>query len=326
MKVIITGGTGLIGKPLSNKLAADGHQVIILSRSLNRPPGLSGDIEIARWDAKTGDGWSHLLEDTDAIVNLAGSNLSGGRWTDERKQLILQSRLDAGAAIVDGVRSSGHVPGLLIQASGISYYGHREHSYVDESDPPGTDFLARVCVEWEQSTQEVETLGTRRIILRTGPVLNLQEGALPPLAMPFFLFAGGRTGKGTQGLSWIHVEDEVDAIHFLLLQRDLNGPFNICAPHPVSNQEFARTIGNVMNRPAVFPVPERVMRGALGEVADVILLGQYAVPKRLKAAGYDFRYPELEEALKDLLSGQSRIPGNSLFRRGARMAVRMLLP
>ncbi len=326
MKVIVAGGTGLIGKPLTKKLAAEGHQVIILSRGSNRPPDLLDHIEIATWDARTGEGWSHLLEGADAIVNLAGSNLSGGRWTDERKQLIRQSRLDAGKAIVDGVRSSGHVPELLVQASGINYYGHREHSYSEESDPPGTDFLARVCVEWEQSTQEIESLGTRRIIIRSGPVLNLQEGALPPLAMPFYLFAGGRTGKGTQGISWVHIEDEVNAIRFLLHQSDLSGPFNICSPRPVSNQEFANTIGKVMNRPSFFPVPQAVMRTALGEVADTILLGQYAIPKRLESAGFTFEYPLLEDALRNLLSGESRVPGTKLFRRGVSMAARMLMP
>ena len=326
MKVIITGGTGLVGTPLSRQLVEDGDDVVILSRSPDKPSGLPDEVRIVQWDARSGEGWSDELRDADVLINLAGSNLSGGRWTESRKQLIRESRVNAGNAVLDGMRQSGHVPPTLVQASGINYYGHRTDTFVDESEPPGDDFLARVCVEWENTTAEAEQMGARRVIIRSGPVLNTYEGALPPIAMPFHMFAGGRTGSGDQGLSWIHLADEVAGIRFLIRNTEIAGPVNLCAPRPVSNKEFADAIGRVMRRPSFLPVPAPVMRFALGEVADTILLGQFGVPERLRQAGFRFQYPNVEEALQDLLAGESRWPGSPLFRRGASIALRLLLP
>jgi uncharacterized protein len=326
MKVIITGGTGLIGRALTDRLAGDGHEILILSRSGTRPDGLPPEARVVKWDSRTGEGWSSELADTDILLNLAGSNLSGGRWTESRKRLIRDSRVNAGNAVIDGVKRSGHVPKLLIQASGISYYGHQEHGFVDESSPPGDDFLASVCVEWEETTKPIEDLGARRIIIRTGPVLNTDDGALPPISMPFHLFLGGRTGSGRQGLSWIHLEDEVEAIRFLMEHEGIEGPVNLCAPNPVSNQQFAAAVGRVMNRPSIFPVPAFVLRTLLGEVSDTVLLGQFAVPKRLTDAGYKFQFPDIDTALQDLIGHESRLPGSRLFRRGVAAIVRMLLP
>lgn len=326
MKVIITGGTGLIGTELTKRLARDGNEIVILSRSASRPNGLPPQARVVQWDSKTGDGWRHELEDTDGLINLAGSNLSGGRWTESRKRLILESRVNAGNAVVDGIESSGHAPKLLIQASGVAFYGHREDGFQDESAPPGDDFLASVCIEWEKSTAPVEERGVRRAIIRSGPVLNIDDGALPPMAMPFHFFLGGRTGSGSQGLPWIHLEDEVESIRFLMANSDIKGPVNLCAPDPVSNQQFAEAIGRAMNRPAMFPVPGFLLRTSLGEVADTVLLGQYAIPKRLTDAGYEFRFPNIDGALADLIGDESRLPGSRLFRRGASAAFRMLLP
>jgi uncharacterized protein len=326
MKVIITGGTGLIGRTLTQRLAKDGDEIVILSRSTDRPEGLPPEARVVKWDSQTGKGWSSELANTDVLINLAGSNLSGGRWTESRKQLIHESRVNAGNAVVDGIKSSGHVPKLLIQASGSSYYGHQERGFVDESSPPGTDFLASVCVEWEETTETVEHLGARRVIIRTGPVLNKDDGALPPIVMPFHLFLGGRTGSGRQGLSWIHLHDEVEAIRFLIEHEDIEGPVNLCAPNPVSNQQFAEAVGRVMNRPSVFPVPGIALRTLLGEISDTVLLGQYALPKRLTDAGFEFRFPDIDSALEDLIGNESKLPGSRLFRSGVAAIVRMLLP
>ncbi len=326
MKVIITGGTGLIGVELTKRLARDGDEVVILSRSSGKPDTLPDEARVVQWDSRTGDGWNHELENTDILINLAGSNLSGGRWTESRKRLILESRVNAGNAVIDGIRSSGYVPKQVIQASGVAIYGHREDGFQDESAPPGDDFLASVCIDWEKSTAPVEEMGARRVIIRSGPVLNIGDGALPPIAMPFHLFLGGRTGSGAQGLPWIHLEDEVEAIRFLMANEDVEGPVNLCAPEPVSNQQFAEAIGRVMNRPSIFPVPGVVLRTLLGEVADTVLLGQYAIPKRLTDAGYEFRFPNIDSALSDLIGEESRMPGSRLFRRGASAAFRMLLP
>jgi uncharacterized protein len=326
MKVIITGGTGLIGRALTDRLANEGNEIVILSRSENRPDGLPPEARVVKWDSRTGEGWSGELANTDVLLNLAGSNLSGGRWTESRKQQIRDSRVNAGNAVIDGVKSSGHVPRLLIQASGSSYYGDQEKCFVDESSPPGDDFLASVCVEWEKTTETIEDLGARRVIIRTGPVLNTDDGALPPIAMPFHLFLGGRTGSGRQGLSWIHLEDEVEAIRFLMDYEGIEGPVNLCAPNPVSNRQFAEAVGRVMNRPSIFPVPGIVLRTLLGEVSDTVLLGQYAVPRRLTDAGYEFQFPDIDTALEDLIGVESTLPGSRLFRRGVTAIVRMLLP
>ncbi|MEX2425262.1 MAG: TIGR01777 family oxidoreductase [Thermomicrobiaceae bacterium] len=326
MKIIITGGTGLIGRALTDRLARDGDEIIILSRGSDRPAGLSDSARVVKWDARTDEGWSGELAEADAVVNLAGSNLSGGRWTESRKQLMRQSRIDAGKAVLAGIRTTGHIPPAFIQASGINYYGHREDRFIDESEPPGDDFLANLCVEWEGTTAPVEALGSRRVVIRSGPVLNVDEGALPPLAMPFHLFLGGRTGSGKQGISWIHINDEVEAIRFLIKDSTVTGPVNLCAPGPVTNAEFASALGRAMNRPSLFPVPGFALRTAMGEVSDTILLGQFAIPSRLAEAGYRFRFPEIEQALRHLLQHESGLPGSGLFRRGASAATRMFLP
>jgi uncharacterized protein len=326
MKVIITGGSGLIGRALTARLVDDSDEVVILSRGTQRPPSLPQEARIVQWDAQTGRGWHHELENTDALVNLAGANLSGGRWTKSRKRLIRESRLNAGRAVVDAVKSSGHVPLRVIQASGISYYGDRRDALIDEDAPPGEDFLARLTVEWEASTAPLDELGASRAMIRTAPVLSANEGALPPMVMPFFLFAGGRLGSGEQGFPWIHLADEVEAIRFLLHHSEITGPLNLCAPNPVSNRELTKTIGQTMNRPSLIPMPEIVLRGLLGEVADTVLLGQYAVPKRLQDAGFAFKFPTIDDALRDLLADQSRVPGTPLFRQGMRSALQMFLP
>jgi uncharacterized protein (TIGR01777 family) len=308
MRVIITGGTGLIGQALSANLAADAHDVVILSRAPERATSVLEGVRMERWDASTAEGWMPLVEGADAIVNLAGSNLSGtgffpSRWTDERKRLIRDSRVKAGEAIVEAVAQAADKPQVVIQASGVGYYGAHGDEILTEDAPAGNDYLASLAAQdWEPSTAAVEDMGVRRAIIRSGAVLDTKEGALPRLLLPFRLFAGGPMGSGKQWLSWIHREDEAAAIRFLIENERASGPFNLTAPAPSTNAEFGRTIGRMMGRPYWIPVPGFALRLAFGEVTGVVLEGQRAIPQRLLDLGFNFQFPDAEAALKDLFN------------------------
>ena len=308
MRVLITGGTGLIGRAVAANMVQDGHEVIVLSRSPERATGLPTGVQAVGWNARTAEGWGHLADGADAIVNLAGVSLSGEgffprRWTPERKRLIRESRLNAARAVVEAVEQARHKPRVLIQASGVGYYGHRGDQVVTEATPPGDDFIARFASqEWEPSTQRVEAMGVRRAIIRSGVVLSPDSPALRPMLLQFRLFLGGPIGTGRQWFSWIHIQDEAAAIRFLIEQETASGPFNLVAPQPLTNAEWARALGRALGRPSFLPVPGLAMRLAFGEVADLLLTGQRAVPQRLLDSGFSFRFPEVEEALRNLLS------------------------
>jgi uncharacterized protein (TIGR01777 family) len=304
--VIITGGSGLIGRALTESLAADGHDVTVLSRNPAGVVDLPSGVNATQWDGKTAEGWGALVEKADAVVNLAGESIAGkglvpSRWTVDRKNRIRQSRLDAGNAVMDALESAAHLPSVLVQASAIGYYSVHGDEMLDENSPPGSDFLAQLCVDWEASTEQAEALGVRRVIIRTGLLLSTAGGVLPLLAMPFRFYAGGVVGSGKQYYSWIHVADEIAAIRFLIEADDTFGAYNLTAPQPVTAKEFARVIGKVLRKPARMPVPAFAMRAALGDVSNLALEGQRVLPKRLLDAGFEFRYAELEETLRDLL-------------------------
>jgi len=305
MRVIITGGSGLIGTVLTERLLADEHEVIILSRSPEKytfPAGVQG----VKWDGKTAGSWyTHINEDT-AIVHLAGANIAGdgfipSRWTAERKRAIRQSRLDTGQAVVAGVEAAEHKPRMLIQASAVDYYGPSGSEVLTESAPPGNSFLADVCVAWEASTRPVEAMGVRRVVTRTGLVLTLDGGPLPIVVLQYKLFAGGRLGDGRQWWPWIHLDDEVEAVTYLLENEAAEGVYNLTAPNPLTNNDFGKAVGRVLNRPHLIPVPAFALKLVLGEIATLVLDGQRAIPQRLQEAGYIFKFTEAEPALADLL-------------------------
>jgi uncharacterized protein (TIGR01777 family) len=302
MRVVITGGTGLIGRALAADLAADSHEVILLSRAPGRVAGLPAGVRAAGWDGQTAAGWGPLADGAQAIVNLAGENLGAGRWTAERKRRIRASRLNAGQAVVEAVRAAGRAPRVVVQSSAVGYYGPQGDQELAEGAPPGNDFLARLCVEWEASTAPVEAMGVRRVVIRSGVVFHASDGALPRMLLPFKLFVGGPLGSGRQWLSWMHIADEVAAIRFLIEKEEAAGAFNLAAPHPLTNAEFGRVVGRVLGRPAWIPAPAFALRLVLGEMATMVLDGQRAVPRRLLALGFAFRFPEAEAALRDLLS------------------------
>jgi hypothetical protein len=301
MRVLITGGSGLIGQALADSLAGDGNEVMILSRRPERVTGLPAGVSAKWWDGHTTEGWDPLVDGTDAIINLAGENISSGRWTDKRKRDILESRLNAGRAIVQAVEAATRKPRVAVQASGVGYYGPCGDEEITEETPPGHDFLAQVAVAWEASTAPLEALGLRRVVIRTGVVLSTAGGALPRMLLPFRLFAGGRLGTGRQWFPWIHIADEVRAIRFLIENETATGPFNLTAPVPLSNAEFSRLLGEQLRRPALIPIPGFILRLLFGEVATVLLDGQRAIPQRLLQLGFTFQFPEADLALRDLL-------------------------
>lgn len=306
MRVIITGGSGLIGRALTESLASDGHDVIILSRNPAKVSQLPAGARAVAWDANTAAGWGTLADGAGAIVNLAGESLKGtgfipSRWTKRRKQLIRQSRLEAGAAVVQAVQQASRKPKVLLQASAVGYYGPRGDEPASEQDSPGGDFLAGVCAAWEASTAEVEALGVRRAVVRTGLPLTLKGGAFPLLVLPFRLLSGNTFGSGRQFYPWIHFSDAIAGLRFLIENPKASGPYNLSAPNPASNRDFARTLGRVMRRPAWLPVPRFALQLALGDVSTVVMDGQRAEPQKLLKDGFKFSYPDLEAALRNLL-------------------------
>ncbi len=307
MRVLITGGSGLIGRALSTELVSQGHEVIVLSRSPERVNALPGGVQVVRWDARTSEGWGNLADGAGAIVNLAGASIAGegffpSRWTDEQRRIIRESRLNSSRAVVEAIEQAVRKPGVLIQASGVGYYGFHGDEILTEKDGPGNDWAARFTAEeWEPSTASVEQVGVRRVVVRTGVVLSTEEGALPRLLLPFRLFVGGPMGSGRQWYSWISLQDEARALRFLIEKEEARGAFNLTAPNPVTNRDLARIIGRVMGRPSFIPVPGFAMRLAFGEVAEVVLQGQRALPQRLLDLGFEFRHAQAEAALRDLL-------------------------
>jgi len=311
MRVIISGGTGLVGRELARSLAEDGQEVIVLSRSPARAAKkLPAGVRAVAWDARSSKGWGELVEGAGAVVNLAGESLAGGsftelvtrRWTAAQRERILLSRVRAGEAITQALVEARVKPPVLIQASAVGYYGSRGDEVLTEEAGPGSDFTAGVCRAWEASTQPVEELGVRRAVVRTaGSVLSLEGGSFPFMLLPYRLFAGGPLGSGRQWFSWIHIRDEARAIRFLIENPQAGGAFNLCAPEPLSNREFGRVLGKVLGRPSWLPVPAFALRLLFGAKAEILLASQRQVPKRLQELGFRWQFPQVEAALRELL-------------------------
>ncbi len=300
-RVVLTGGTGLIGRRLAAELVRRGYETVVLSRTPERVTGLPAGARAVGWDGRTAAGWGELADGAAAIVNLAGATIAK-RWTAGRKDTILRSRLEAGAAVVAAVEAAAVKPQAVVQASAVGFYGARGDEVLTEDAPsqPGY-FLSDVCVAWEASTAPVEALGVRRAVARIGLVLAPEGGALPPLVLPFRLFAGGPTGSGRQYYPWIHIDDVVGALAFLIENPAARGTFNLTAPAPATNRDVARAIGRTLRRPALVPAPGFALRLVLGEMAALVVDGQRAVPARLEALGFRHRHTALPEALADLL-------------------------
>ncbi|MEZ6962489.1 MULTISPECIES: TIGR01777 family oxidoreductase [unclassified Aeromonas] len=297
MKILITGGTGFIGRRLVAHLKVN-HEVVVLSRQGSRAYTLLGH------DIKVLDSLDRLddLNDVDAVINLAGEPIAAGRWSEQRKQLLCDSRWLLTEQLVDLIKLSTTPPKVLINASAIGWYGRQDDAPLDEQcQTPHDEFTHQLCQQWETLAQEARSRLTRVCIVRIGLVLGTDGGALPKMLPTYRFGLGGPMGAGNQVMSWIHVQDLVRAILFLLEHGECDGIFNGTAPHPVSNREFSQTLAHTLHRPHLFFVPATLLRLMMGEASDLLLTGQHVLPTRLQQAGFHFTYPELPQALTNLL-------------------------
>lgn len=299
MKVLIAGGTGFLGRALTSSLLAGLDRVYILTRAARST--LPSGAHTVRWDGRTTSGWGEVVNEVDAVIHLAGKTLASWPWTAARKRAFRESRLEPGLALALAIEKATHRPRVFIQQSGVNYYG-LHGSPADEATPPGEDFLAQLSVQWENATSSLEGLGVRRVVTRSAVVLSSNAGLFPIMALPVRLFVGGPLGSGRQALPWIHIEDWVGAVRFLIDHDGAGGVYNLVAPVPTSYAEFTRTLAQVLHRPYRFPIPAFPLRILLGEMSILVLEGRYSQPKRLVAAGYPFRFPGPFEALTDLIA------------------------
>lgn len=297
MKIAVVGGTGFIGAPLSSALRAEGNEVLVLTRSAARVPA---GLRALLWDGQSAGPWRQALEGCRAVVNLAGEPIVAGRWTSRRKQVLRDSRIDSTRALSDAFAALKQPPQVLINASAIGYYGGQGEDTCEESTPPGDDFLARLCVDWEAEALKAKTSGARVVNLRLGIVLASDGGALAKMIPPFRFFAGGPLGSGTQWMSWISREDVLRLIRHVLVS-DLEGPLNAVAPNALSNAEFSRVLGASLHRPSWLPVPATALRLLLGEMAEMLLTGRRVLPRKALDSGFKFSHPDLPSALSACL-------------------------
>ena len=304
MRIVIAGGSGFLGRPLAERLAASGHQVVVLTRKSTSPH--SPSVRSVTWDPDgDADGeWALEIDGAGAIVNLAGAGIADKRWTDERKVELKESRVLSTRSLVSAVRQAKSRPGVFIQGSAVGYYGTQAGSQeLDESYPPGSDFLGELAVLWEATAHPVTALGCRLVVARSGVVLARDGGALKKLALPFKLFAGGPIASGRQYVSWIHRDDWIDLVLWALTTPTVSDAVNASAPSPVTNAEFSTAIGHALMRPSWLPVPGFALRLLVGQMAGPMLIeGQRVIPTRTQALGFRFKYPTIDEAAKQALS------------------------
>ncbi|MGV3667714.1 MAG: TIGR01777 family oxidoreductase [Leptospira bouyouniensis] len=301
MKIGILGGTGLIGKSFITTAVERGHRFRVFSRQKSLPKSLSSisDTEFVSCILPQ----SSDLEGLDAIMNLVGEPIAGVRWTEERKKLISTSRIEFTRGLVARIQDLKHPPKVFLNASAVGYYGMSEnlHPSFTESSPPGDDFLAQLCVEWENQTKPLAQNGIRTILLRTGIVLSPNGGALEKMIPPFLMGVGGAIASGNQGMSWIHILDFVDATIHLMESEKASGAYNLVSPNPTNNTEFSKQLAKVLKRPNLFKVPSFAIQALFGEGSVVVTKGQYVVPERLLQSGYEFQFQNLNDALSNLL-------------------------
>jgi uncharacterized protein (TIGR01777 family) len=295
VRIVVSGSTGLIGSALVAALVGDGHEVVALVRSKPRP----GEIE---WNPSAGMLDPGVMDGFDAVVHLAGENIAGGRWTAEKKQRIRDSRVQGTALLAGALSRVTARPRVLVSASAVGYYGDRGEEMLDESSPPGSSFLSGVCKAWEDAARPAADAGIRTVQTRLGVVLSPRGGALKEMLTPFKLGAGGVIGSGRQYWSWVSLQDVIGAMRKAIDDAKLSGPVNVVSPNPVTCRQFVKTLGKVLSRPTVVPMPAFAARAAFGEMADELFLASArVVPRRLQEQGYPFAHPHLEPALRDLL-------------------------
>lgn len=302
MKVFITGATGFVGSYFAKRMQSLGHEITALARSPRSAERLPSGVSVVQGDPTRAGSWQQGVKDHEVVINLAGASIFTP-WTSKAKQLILESRILTTRNLVDALKGAREGT-VLLSTSAVGYYGGREDDHVlDESSPPGRDFLAEVGVKWEAEALRAKDFGVRAILARFGVILGKDGGALPRMLPAFKNYAGSALGSGTQWFPWIHVEDLLRIFVFLSARGDVHGPVNCVSPSPVTNGEFTRTLARALKKPLIMPpVPKFVLRTILGEFADVLLKGQRVVPRRLLGLGFEFQFPSLDQALEDLLA------------------------
>lgn len=300
MKILITGASGLVGTALGAALAGEGHTVCRLARPGSASERGGAGFDVA-WNPATGE-LGGAAVGADAVVNLAGASIAGGRWTEARKRLLRESRAETTRALVGALAKMAARPRVLISASATGYYGRRGDEVLTEESEPGSDFLASIATEWEAEARKAEALGIRVVLLRFGVILAKHGGALPQMMLPFRFGVGGKIGSGRQWMPWLTLEDAVAIARFALENESVSGPLNVVAPQAVQNAEFTKVLAQAMRRPAILPAPAFALRLLLGEMADALLLGsQRVVPEVLTRLGYRFQHPSLGPALRSVL-------------------------
>ncbi|HEX8734810.1 MAG TPA: TIGR01777 family oxidoreductase [Pyrinomonadaceae bacterium] len=299
MKILISGASGLVATHLIPTLKAKNHEIFRLVRKTPEAP------DEIRWDSEKGfaDDERARLENFDAVIHLAGDNVASENWSEEKKRKIRASRVVGTRVLVDALKSLQNPPRILVSASAIGFYGNREDEILTEDSAKGVGFLPEVCDAWEMESEKAEEFGARVVMPRIGVVLTKDGGALEKMLTPFKFGVGGRVGSGKQWMSWIALEDLIQIIHFALENEKLRGVVNAVAPNPVTNEEFTKTFGRVLHRPAILPVPEFAVRLMFGEMGETLLLqGARVLPERLLENGFDFKFTNLEEAMKNALN------------------------
>lgn len=292
MRIVVSGGTGFLGRPLCAALRADGHDVIVLTRG--------GGAATVRWTPDgTAGAWAAVIDGADVAINLSGESIAGRRWTRAHKARIRESRILATRSIAEAIITAAKPPAILVNGSAVGMYGDRGDELVTEDAPPGRDFLSEVALAWEAEALRARQAGTRVALVRTGVVLEKDGGALVELARPIRFFVGGPIGSGQQYIPWIHRDDWIGMVRWLVTHAEATGAFNAVAPSPVTNDAFTRALARVLHRPAFLRAPEFALRLGLGEMTEPLLLAsQRVVPARALAMGFTFRFPTLEEALR----------------------------
>lgn len=301
-RIIVTGATGLIGQKLVSALIERGDEVIIFSRDITKAKTIIPNAnEYVEWDYIKPELWKTKLDNSDAVVHLAGTNLFAKRWNDSFKNEVLKSRQISTKNLVDAIKSCSNKPQVFISASGVGYYGDCGDTILDETSSLGNDFLAEVCKVWEGESKRVEDAGVRSVQIRTGLVLSTEDGALKQMLPPFKFYIGGPLGNGKQWASWLHIEDIIGIYLHAIDNTELRGAVNAASPNPVRMNEFTNTLGNVLHRPSLFPVPKFILRLVIGEAAEVVTASQRVDVQKLLNSGFKFKFDFIKEALKDLL-------------------------
>ncbi len=303
MNIVISGGTGFIGRPLCALLCQEGHRVTLLTRRKEEAQRSCGSSAMAvEWNGREAGAWERCLDGVDAVINLAGAPIADGRWTDARKQLLMESRVLSTRLLVEALSRCSSKPRTLVNTSGIGYYGAGDDRVLDEGAARGQGFLADLCLAWEAEALRAAEFGVRVVMLRTGMVLEQDGGALPKMLLPFWFFAGGPIMPGTQWVSWIHRRDHIGLIQWLLATPSVSGPVNAAAPEAVTMKQFCGSIGRVLHRSSWLPVPGFALQMALGELGTLMTTGQRVTPAKALSGGYVFHYPKLEPALRAIMA------------------------